>query len=437
MKRIAGAIISVGLVLALAGCTWRIPQTVSVKTDAEYEFSLGTFEKDLDSELNMSSMMNNAGDGSSDISILDYYPEKADAKTQHFMLQMKVATIDLATAVSGLTDAIDLIPEDEFDLSAVSGISGFNIPLEAKGMDFNPSSLLKGMKDSIGSDMADKIEFDKVPLYLYCEATKGLEAEASLNMFYGSKTTPIVPRTSTIVPILDDTTIQNKPLPEFAKDGETVITNLAKTTYLATADITSIINSSDASIQEDDQLCIEYGISSVGGTIKKSDIQNDGLKITIYAVIDIPVRFKVTDDIQLDLSSMSGLSSGSGSGSGSSSSSVEVPNEVKKVLDVVSSISVKYTANKLPIHKTSGTMKLGIDLLNNGDMEWANISDSGKKEIITLPRRTLNAFKESPSFNPNIVIKMEQDTVFSIPREKAVNMYIELSVKTGGKIQVM
>ena len=50
---------------------------MAVKTDAEYEFSLGTFEKDLDSELNMSSMMNNAGDGSSDISILDYYPEKA------------------------------------------------------------------------------------------------------------------------------------------------------------------------------------------------------------------------------------------------------------------------------------------------------------------------------------------------------------------------
>lgn len=437
MKKIAGAIISVGLVLALAGCTWRIPQTVSVKTDAEYEFSLGTFEKDLDSELNMSSMMGNAGDGNSDIIISDYYPEKADSKTQHFMLQMKVSTIDLTTEVSGLTAAINAITEDEFDLSAVAGISGFNVPLEAKGMDFNPSSLLKGMKDSIGSDMADKIEFDKVPLYLYCEATKGLEAEASLNMFYGSKTTPIVARASTIVPILDDTTIQNKPLPEFAKDGETVITNLAKTTYLATADITSIINSSDASIQEDDQLCIEYGISRVGGTIKKSDIQNDGLKITIYAVIDIPVRFKVTDDIQLDLSSMAGLSSGSGSGSGSSSSSVEVPNEVKKVLDVVSGISVKYTANKLPIHKTSGTMKLGIDLLNNGDMEWANISDSGKKEIITLPRRTLNAFKESPSFNPNIVIKMEQDTVFSIPREKAVNMYIELSVKTGGKIQVM
>lgn len=438
MKKIALAIISIGLVLALAGCTWRLPETVSIKTDAEYEFSLGTFEKELDSELDMSSMIGNAGSGSEELQFFDYFPEKADSKTQHFMIQVKLSEVDLATLISGWDTAVAAVQGDEIDLSdpAFSAVTGFSVPLETKGIGFNPSTLLNGMKDSIGSDMDGKIEFDSVPLYLYCQTTKGLKAKATLNMFYGTNAEPPVAHT-TPVSILSNTEIQNKPLPDFAKDGETVITSLPKTSYVATADIKDLINSSDPAIQDGDQICVGYAISNLNGTLKKSDLENDGFKIIIYAVIDVPVRFKVTNEINLDLSSMSGLASGSGSGSGSGSSSVEVPNEVKKVLDVVSSISVKYTANKLPIHKTSGTMKLGIDLLNNGDMEWANISDSGKKEIITLPRRTLNAFKESPSFNPNIKIKMTQDTVFSVPREKAVNMYVELSVKTGGKIQVM
>ncbi len=441
MKKIALAIISIGLVLALAGCTWRLPETVSIKTDAEYKFSLGTFEKELNSELDIQSMLGSAGTGSEELQFFDYFPEKADSKTQHIMIQVKLSEVDLATLISGWDTAVAAVQGDEIDLSdpAFSSVTGFSIPLETKGIGFNPSTLLNGMKDSIGSDMDGKIEFDSVPLYLYCQTTKGLKAKATLNMFYGTNAEPPVAHT-TPVSILSNTEIQNKPLPDFAKDGETVITSLPKTSYVATADIKDLINSSDPAIQEGDQLCVGYAISNFNGTLKKSDLENDGFKIIIYAVIDVPVRFKVTNDIELDLSSMSGLSSGSGSGSGSSSSNVEVPEEVKKVLDVITGISVKFTANKLPIHKSSGTMQLGVNLLNTSDpddMKWANISDSGKQEVITLSRKTLNAFKESPSFNPNIKIKMTQGTVFSVPREKAVNMYVELSVKTGGKIQVM
>ena len=439
MKRIAGAIISVGLVLALAGCTWRVPETVSIKTDAEYNFSLGTFEKELDSELDMSSMIGNAGSGSEELQFFDYFPEKADSKTQHFMIQVKLSEVDLAALISGWDAAVAAVPGDEIDLSdpAFSAVTSYSVPLETKGIGFNPSTLLNGMKDSIGSDMDGKIEFDSVPLYLYCQTTKGLKAKATLEMFYGTNAEPPVAHT-TPVEILKDTEIQNKPLPDFAKDGETVITSLPKTSYVATKDIKDLINSSDPAIQDGDQLCVGYAISNLNGTLKKSDLENDGFKIIIYAVIDVPVRFKVTNEINLDLSSMSGSSSGSGSGSGSSS--VEVPEYVEKVLNTVTGISVKFTANKLPIHKSSGTMQLGVNLLNTGDpedMKWANISDSGKQEVITLSRKTLNAFKESPSFNPNIKIKMTQGTVFSVPREKAVNMYVELSVKTGGSIQVM
>ena len=432
MKKIALAIISIGLVLALAGCTWRLPETVSIKTDAEYNFSLGTFEKDLTSELDMSSMLGSSGSGS-EIEIYDYFPGKTDSKTQQIMLKIKVLEDELKTDIpniSGLQDALDRLDDDD---SVNLQNYPINIDPGKKALDFNPASILSGM-DSINAGLSGNINFHSVPLYLYCNATNGLSAKGYLKLYYSPDGN--TPRDETELEILPaHSAISNKPLPEnLQKEEDTVIADFNEIPALATEDMKGILNAT--SIQDGDKLYVEYDFSDISGTFTKGEIESGEVKLAVYAVIVLPLRFVTTDIVNMDLSSMSGTSSGSGSGS----SSVEVPEEVKKVLNVINGISVKYAANKLPIHKSSGTMELGVDLLNTGldeDMRWANISDSGKQEVITLPRKTLNAFKESPSFNPNIKIRMTKDTVFSVPREKAVNMYVELSVKTGGKIQVM
>ena len=51
MKKIAGVIGCVAIILSITGCKWEIPEKVSVKTDAEYNFALGNLEKDLSSEM--------------------------------------------------------------------------------------------------------------------------------------------------------------------------------------------------------------------------------------------------------------------------------------------------------------------------------------------------------------------------------------------------
>jgi hypothetical protein len=43
MRKIAAAIVSISLVLALTSCHWEIPENVSVKSNADYNFSLGSF----------------------------------------------------------------------------------------------------------------------------------------------------------------------------------------------------------------------------------------------------------------------------------------------------------------------------------------------------------------------------------------------------------
>lgn len=436
MKKIALAIISIGLVLALAGCTWRLPETVSIKTDAEYNFSLGTFEKDLTSELDMSSMLGSSGSGS-EIEIYDYFPGKTDSKTQQIMFKIKVLEDELKTDIPNITGLQAYLDGLNDDASVNLQDFTINIDPGKKALDFNPASILSGM-DSINAGLSGNINFHSVPLYLYCNATNGLSAKGYLKLYYSPDGN--TQRDETELEILPaHSEISNKPLPEnLQKEEDTVIADFNEIPALATEDMKGILNAT--SIQDGDKLYVEYDFSDISGTFTKGEIESGEVKLAVYAVIVLPLRFVTTDIVNMDLSSMSGTSAGSGSGSGSGSSSVEVPEEVKKVLNVINGISVKYAANKLPIHKSSGTMELGVDLLNTGvdeDMKWANISDSGKQEVITLPRKTLNAFKESPSFNPNIKIRMTKDTVFSVPREKAVNMYVELSVKTGGKIQVM
>ncbi len=436
MKKIALAIISIGLVLALAGCTWRLPETVSIKTDAEYNFSLGTFEKDLNSELDMSSMFGSSGSGS-EIEIYDYFPGKTDSKTQQIMLKIKVLEDDLKTDIPNIPGLQAALASLDDDASVNLQDFTINIDSDKKALDFNPASILSGM-DSINAGLSGNINFHSVPLYLYCNATNGLSAKGYLKLYYSPDGN--IQRDGTELELLPvHSEISNKPLPEYLQmEEDTVIADFNEIPALATEDMKGILNAT--SIQDGDKLYVEYDFSDISGTFTKGEIESGEVKLAVYAVIVLPLRFVTTDIVNMDLSSMSGTSSGSGSGSGSSSSNVEVPEEVKKVLNVINGISVKYAANKLPIHKSTGTMELGVDLLNTGldeDMKWANISDSGKQEVITLPRKTLNAFKESPSFNPNIKIRMTKDTVFSVPREKAVNMYVELSVKTGGKIQVM
>ena len=45
MKKIAGILICIALAFTFAACSWEIPEKVSVKTNADYNFALGNIEK--------------------------------------------------------------------------------------------------------------------------------------------------------------------------------------------------------------------------------------------------------------------------------------------------------------------------------------------------------------------------------------------------------
>lgn len=456
MKKIARAIISMGVVLAFAGCSWEVPQSVSVKTQADYNFSIGTFEKELDNSMDMSSMMGDAGEGNDKIQTLDYFPGKLDKNTQHYLLEVKVLEAQLLAADS-IPDAETLntifASSDTVDLTSLASlpvpVTLETIPANAVSTGFNPATMLSGMKEALGEDMSGKISFASVPMYLYCETAENLSATATLELYYGDDPADARSRRDGVepIPILPGGVLSNKPKPDYQKEGNTATVNLAEKACIGDSplEIKSLINNTNDAIQEDDDLCISYSIAAPTGSVTRAEVEA-GIPLTIYAVIDLPVKFEVLDEVKLDISEMTKGSEGSSSSSSSDDSSSSGKEEFSKYLEVIDTVTIKYVAYKLPFYSTSG-MKLGIDMVGDGTnkyMQYAKIAivDKNKnitdadKGVIELKQATIQKMKDISNFSPKIQLLMEKDSVFSLPREKAVEMNLEMGFTTDGIVKV-
>lgn len=454
MKKIAKAIVSMGVVLAFAGCSWQIPQTVSVKTNADYSFSLGNFTNDLGDSMDTTSMMGDAGEGSSAIQTMDYFPGKLDKNTQHYLLEVKILEQNLLATVP-TESQLDTV----FDSSDTVTLTTFTntYPLttitdSAVNLDFNPSTMLSEMKNSFGEDMAGKISFASVPMYMYCATAENLSVDAVLELYYGDdpENHPEHQRAGvTPIDILPGGTLSNKPKPNYQMEGNTVTVNLAEKACIGNAplEIKSLINNTDNAIQEEDKLCISYHIGTPTGSVTRAEVEA-GIPITIYAVIDLPVKFEVSanHDVKLDVSKMSGESDSSSSSSSSSeSSSSSGDSEFSKYMNVMDSVSIKYVVYQLPIYAANG-MQLWVDLIGDG-LNYDKGSDivfvdknktitEADKSTITLKTATIQKMKDTANFNPNFVLFLKRGSVFSLPREKMIDMNLEMSFKTDGTIQV-
>ena len=467
MKKIAKAIVSMGAVLAFAGCSWQIPQTVSVKTNADYSFSLGNFTNDLGDSMDTTSMMGETAD--SRITKYDYFPGKLDKNTQHYLLEVKVLEETLVNA-SDAQEAFTAAGTDSMTVG--NGSNQLNISLGTNstgkmGLNFNPATMLSEITSSFGDDVSGKIKYASVPMYLYCETVEGLEAEVDLRMFYSASNDVDTEREGTSEDILTDAPITNTPLPSYVKEGDTIITNLSSTRYIGKVrikngqpvvdangdpvldpiEIKDRLNLSSDNIEDDDQLSIQYTISNFSGTVTEAAAHN-GVTLKLYAVIDLPVEFQVSSsaDVTLDVSKMSGESDSSSSSSSSSeSSSSSGDSEFSKYLNVMDSVSIKYVVYQLPIYAANG-MQLWVDLLGDGanydkgsDIVFVDknktITDADKSSI-TLKTATIQRMKANANFNPNFVLFLRRNSVFSLPREKMIDMNLEMSFKTDGTIQV-
>ena len=79
------------LLFIFSGCNLQIPQKVSVKTDAEYNFQIGDFKTDFSESFNMQSLFENLNIGNA--RVYDYYPTGSEVNVQKFLIKIPLLEI--------------------------------------------------------------------------------------------------------------------------------------------------------------------------------------------------------------------------------------------------------------------------------------------------------------------------------------------------------
>ncbi|MCR5189028.1 MAG: hypothetical protein K6C97_08830 [Treponema sp.] len=108
--------------LAQSGCNWQIPEKVSVKTNAEYNFAVGEFSKDFSEDFDKEQLFSSVSSAINNARIYDYYPGQT-GDVQQFLLKIPLMEIpvdfssyfdssSLASQIEGLSFSRDVtIPQ--------------------------------------------------------------------------------------------------------------------------------------------------------------------------------------------------------------------------------------------------------------------------------------------------------------------------------------
>uniref|UniRef100_UPI00257B7194 hypothetical protein n=1 Tax=Treponema sp. TaxID=166 RepID=UPI00257B7194 len=130
MKNIKLFVMAVA-VLLIVSCSWKIPESVSVKTDAEYNFTIGTFSEKLSKYLSVDTLTEQIESSSSDVSfdVYDYYPESDSQKiasggtaSQKFLVDFSLQEIPID--IGSYLDKMDFADQ----LKGMSFDQTFDVP---------------------------------------------------------------------------------------------------------------------------------------------------------------------------------------------------------------------------------------------------------------------------------------------------------------------
>ena len=153
MKNIKLFVMAVA-VLLIVSCSWKIPESVSVKTDAEYNFTIGTFSEKLSKYLSVDTLTEQMESSSSDVSfnVYDYYSESDRQKiasggtaSQKFLVDFSLQEIPID--IGSYLDKMDFADQ----LKGMSFDQTFDVPdLSVSSFDkpINLSDINKKIRES-------------------------------------------------------------------------------------------------------------------------------------------------------------------------------------------------------------------------------------------------------------------------------------------------
>lgn len=191
-------IISAGLLLTvfLTGCSWKVPQKMSVKTKAEYNLNLGKFETSLEDYVGLEKIKSVVPAGS-DMSIYEYNPG-GNSECKQFLMKKNIATVpvDFSKYMGELTQNIDPVSQKisvpEIKYSKSQDISSENLSESLSGMvkfagPFSADASVSGIGEAGQSFNFFLYESGKMIVYLDDSAVAGLDPKVTLKNDYDER----------------------------------------------------------------------------------------------------------------------------------------------------------------------------------------------------------------------------------------------------------
>lgn len=174
MKNIKLFVMAVA-VLLIVSCSWKIPESVSVKTNAEYNFTIGTFSEKLSKYLSVDTLSEQIKSSSSELSfdVYDYYPDEDSQKVaaggsamQQFLVDFSLQEIPID--IGSYLDKMDFADklkgmsfDQTFDVPDLS-VSSFDEPInlpdinrkirESADLDFGNITIPHGINGTLSEE---------------------------------------------------------------------------------------------------------------------------------------------------------------------------------------------------------------------------------------------------------------------------------------------
>lgn len=410
MKRTVAGIAAI--LLLFSACNFSIPEKVSVKTNANYNYSIGNISQDFSETFQAKKLFGNLE--TDDNKIYDYFPGQEDAKLQQYLLTIKIPDVDLPqyTIPAG-------IPVD--------------LTIPPVTVDFDISSIFASIDDVLGAAFATNAGFSEIPLYIYCSEPSGFsssEVKGSVTIKYKVENNS---STSTEVKIGDETTIMpyfSAPqlnITDVVVDGVTekdvVDTVLKPGETSLNGDINSILNGNK---NNKGKIELEFNLKFSGTTNGESFG-----KLGLNAFIIIPLKFKMDGIVDISLTNLAKKDSDKGNEDVFNRSKATDTSDIKKYLDVIEKIEINYKAKKNPIVTDSNTC-----YVVKSTVPYISKKLDVNEDSLRLTNEEFQDMLNVYPFKPELNINIPSGSELCLPRHLGIDMNMNISLYTNGVINI-
>lgn len=333
------------------------------------------------------------------------------------------------------------------------------------GTNFNPSSVFTSLDDVMGKDFSKSIKLPDCKMYLYFTCPESLKemfdpkdeglSGSSIGLYYGDTNKNPITETSSGTQITDNEEISildstdslhftSKPVFIYEEGTETVTSQLSESESSLCKSLADVFKLSDASKEEGAQLCVKYNLSlgaeNATKEIYKRDLSDTEVgSIGIYAIIELPLSFKVTGDTEIDLKKIMNKDDEESEDKDLfSRENADGMEDVEKYLEAIESAKLDFRLDAFPI---TSTKDIEAEIVLSDDnravyekkidlsMSGSNSFEIKRDEISDI----LNAY---PLKLGSAKITIPENNEISIPRTKKIDVNLQIGLKTDGTIEL-